>query len=730
MIEASAKKYMATTVNHDKESKIINDNELRFSREQGFFDTSIAVRFMIGMVFALSVFLVLHFREVAIEIPEVNSIAPHYVVAQVPFEFVDEEATLVLRQEAVRDISHIYRLMDKEITERRLEFENDFFHEQKFPSDEESSNYEEVYRVLDKLQKALEEMLLADPRTIKKLQETGLYTENFQIFTPSDPSKEVTFPSQIWSHIQKIYLPKEDYRSSVVSLVLDYFKAKKWKLEDDINIQRKLRKKVESEVAEKYTHISAGSRILDQGEQVTTRHIAMIQSMKKAMNEGRNLSHVFTLLGSFILTLLLTAIAGAFLYYNHSGVLESNRKLCLLAAIIILTLLMSKLVEYFVLSSRGNLFEYIRYPLLVPFAAILTCNLLNSGLAIAVSAFLTIILSMTLAFNTNGFMIMNLVGGVIAVLSTHSLRRRKELFAVCAKVWLGCVAVILSMHLYWGTIQNYTVFTDLLTSALFMIMTAVIILGILPLLESTFRVMSDVTLMEYMDPNHELLRRLSFEAPGTYQHTLVVCNIAEAAAMAIGANALFCRVATLYHDIGKVATPHYFTENMHSDVDMHKLLTPVESAQAIIFHVSEGVTLARKAGLPEQFIDIIKEHHGTTLVYYFYRKQLEQVGGDPSSVDLKEFRYAGPKPRSKESAIIMIADSFEAASRSLDRIDESTLFELIDRLVREKAEDGQFDECLLTFEELSIVKRTMVKTLAAAHHSRIKYPRREKVIES
>src|SRR5690606_22691636 len=138
----------------------------------------------------------------------------------------------------------------------------------------------------------------------------------------------------------------------------------------------------------------------------------------------------------------------------------------------------------------------------------------------------------------------------------------------------------------------------------------------------------------------------------------------------------------------------------------------------IIAHVSEGVAMARKTGLPEQFVDIIKQHHGTSLAYYFYHKQLDQSGGDESLVDESQFRYAGPKPRTKESAIIMIADIFEAASRSLDRVDEEILTELIDRLVRQKAEDGQFDECLLTFEELSTVKRTMVQTLIAGMHTR------------
>lgn len=160
-------------------------------------------------------------------------------------------------------------------------------------------------------------------------------------------------------------------------------------------------------------------------------------------------------------------------------------------------------------------------------------------------------------------------------------------------------------------------------------------------------------------------------------------------------------------------------------MNIHQLLTPRESAQVIIAHVSEGVALARKAGLPEQFIDIIKEHHGTTLVYYFYRKELERLSNDKSKVDEKEFRYGGPKPRSKESAIIMIADSMEAASRSLELINYETLTDLVERIVKEKNSDHQFDHSLLTLEELATVKETLVKTLVAYGHSRIKYPKRD-----
>ena len=171
-----------------------------------------------------------------------------------------------------------------------------------------------------------------------------------------------------------------------------------------------------------------------------------------------------------------------------------------------------------------------------------------------------------------------------------------------------------------------------------------------------------------------------------------------------------------------MATAQYFIENQMSVVNVHQLLTPQESAEVIISHVKDGVSLARAAHVPEPLVDIIQEHHGTTMVYYFYRKQLDRVGGDASLVDQKDFRYSGPKPRTKESGILMIADCFEAASRALDQPNETELVELIERLTREKIQDGQLEDCQLTFRELACIKKTIVKTLLAAGHSRIKYP--------
>ena len=608
---------------HDRSSEVINNTELKFSREQGFFDKSQGIKFLIAFIFLVSLFAVLHFREIRVEVLEFNSIAPSYVVAQVDFDFLDEEATIILRQEAVRDIGKIYELLEREIRHSRIEFENFLVYNQDWRKAVQDTTFEEMYRGVDALEKTLLQMRFTDPRTLQKIHDLQMPLVYYLVYTPADIASPVTFPQQLWESIGALAFANGNFHEGTSSAIIEYFRSKKWKLDEDLNAERALRRRIQSKVPEKYTSVSAGSRIIDQGERVTTRHMAMFQAMKKKLGEQRNLWHPLTLLGSFILALTLTGICITYFRINHSQILASNRKLFLIVTVIVLSFILAKAVEFFLLTSKSNLIDIVRYPVIVPFAAILLCCLMNSNIATFVAGFLTIILTLTLSFERQGFMIINLAAALVAILSTGSLRRRKEIFIVCAKAWVCCVIVIISLQFYQNILWSVSTLTDILSSAIFMLITAIIVVGLLPLLESAFRIMTDVTLMEYMDPNNDILRRLTIEAPGTYQHSVVVGNLSEAAALAIGANGLFCRVATLYHDIGKMVTPQYFTENQQGGMNIHQLLTPQESAEVIIAHVSEGVAIARKAGLPEQFVDIIKEHHGTTLTYYFYRRQLE-----------------------------------------------------------------------------------------------------------
>ncbi len=695
---------------------------LTSTRDQSFFDKSIGIRILLGLSFSAVLFFFIHFREVTVDMLELNTIAPRYVVAQIDFTFFDEEATTVLREEAIRDIGKIYQIEENSVHQRRSEFEKFLLVDQQWRERIPDSTLEEMYRAVDLLERGLLSLHFTDPRTLKRMSDVGLSIQGYQVFTPGELKQPVKLPSQIWNYVQEHSLADQDFPKGTTNFIIDYFKSHPWKILEDVNPQRALRKRLQTRVPDKHTHVSAGSRIIDQGEKVTARHIAMLQAMKNALSDSRNLLHTTTLAGSGLLALVLTGICGAFLFVTQPSVMHSNRQIFLLITVMVITMALAKVIEFFFLTTTGNLVEAVKYPLMVPFAAILLASLMNFNIAAFAAVFLSVVLAMMLPFGKQGFMLINLAAALVAILSSRSLKKRKEIFVVCAKAWVCCMLMILAFHLNANTLRDASLATDFVSTGIFMGITAILVVGLLPLLESGFNIMTNVTLMEYMDPSHPLLHRMTLEAPGTYQHSLVVGNLAEGAASAIGANGLFCRIATLFHDVGKMATAQYFTENQQGGVNMHQLLTPQESAQVIMAHVTEGVTMGQRAGLPEKFIDIVREHHGTTLVYYFYRKQLEMMGNDPALVEERAFRYPGPKPQTKEAAIIMIADSFEAASRSLDRMDEQTLTDLINRLIREKAEDGQFDESNLTFQDLNTIKRTMVNALLAAGHSRIKYP--------
>jgi hypothetical protein len=261
-------------------------------------------------------------------------------------------------------------------------------------------------------------------------------------------------------------------------------------------------------------------------------------------------------------------------------------------------------------------------------------------------------------------------------------------------------------------------------AGLCILISATAMTGLLPLVEKTFGVQTDLSLLELGDASHPLLRRLAQRAPGTYNHSINVASIAEAAADEIGANGLLVRVGAYFHDIGKMFKPEYFIENQSAGVNQHDSLQPAMSTLVIIAHVKDGADLARSHHLPEPIIDFILQHHGTTLVEYFYREAARRSEEDPNgeSVSDKDFRYPGPKPQTLEAAVMMLADTVESASRTLVDPTPSRIQGLVDSIAQKKMGDGQFDECGLTFKQLDRIRRSLVKSLTAIYHARVKYP--------
>lgn len=266
------------------------------------------------------------------------------------------------------------------------------------------------------------------------------------------------------------------------------------------------------------------------------------------------------------------------------------------------------------------------------------------------------------------------------------------------------------------------------------LLSGILLVGVLPILEFLFRRTTDITLLELSDTNHPLLKNMQLVAPGSYHHSLMVANLSENAAQSIGANGLLCRVCSLYHDIGKTVKPEYFIENQLNGINPHLDRSPSFSALVIKSHVKEGVDLAVNSKLPKVIIDVIRQHHGTSLIQYFYhlaktRENQEnnlEGSGDSDKVSESTYRYDGPKPQFRESAIIHFADCIEAASRSLKKVTPQSIDDLIARIVQSRIEDGQLDECPITFQEIAQMQKSFSYTLLNMFHSRIEYPKESK----
>jgi cyclic-di-AMP phosphodiesterase PgpH len=450
---------------------------------------------------------------------------------------------------------------------------------------------------------------------------------------------------------------------------------------------------------------------------------------------------------NFVIALLFFATAIVQLWINRPGTFSQNSRVFLVFGTIFVQLAATKVI--LVLSSE-QAFKFLTPEmgwLLAPyaFAPLVLSVLLGRDHGLYAAVFVSLWSSVLFGRIDASLLVISLISGFTAVYLTLQVRRRAQLIragvGVGVAIWLSSLSfgMIGPINLFppmdndWGMIGVQSALT--LGNG---IVTAMIVGGALPMLEQLFQITTDVSWLELSDLNHPLLRRMTIEAPGTYHHSLVVANLAEGAAEKIGANATLCRVCAYFHDVGKLVKPEYFTENMNFERNPHDDLAPTMSALIIIAHVKEGVDLALTHGLNKQIIDVIQQHHGTSLVYYFYQRAIQQqedarAGGkimnireeDIPEVQEESFRYTGPKPQTKESAIVSLADIVESASRSLEKPTPQKVEQLVDELIEERIADGQLDECDLTLGELRVIAKRFRFTLMTMLHTRIAYPKHE-----
>ncbi len=452
--------------------------------------------------------------------------------------------------------------------------------------------------------------------------------------------------------------------------------------------------------------------IIARGERVTKEHLLKIKEM---FHQQVKVNRFMFFSGATVLTLVFLSIIFAYLKFYEPKVFVSTRKLILIAVLFILLLGLAKIITYSPLPS---------YAIPVAIASILIAMLVGPGVAvvitIALSIFVGIIAGDKLSVTTVSF-----IGGIVGIFCIRGARRRSQILVAGSLVGFANFICICAIGLLHGL--KYTIF---LKESFWGIMnglgSAIIITGILPVFEYLFNIVTDISLLELSDLNHPLLKEMVLKAPGTYHHSLIVGNLAEAACDAIGANALLARVGSYFHDIGKTEKAEYYSENqIGMEKKKHDKLTPSMSSLIITNHVKDGVELARKYKLNQAIIDFLEQHHGTSLIYYFYKRALERLGSDEV---LKEegFRYPGPKPQTKETAVVLLADSVEAASRALSEPTPSRIKGLVRKIINNKFIDNQLDQCELTLKDLEVIADTFTRILMGIFHSRVGYEAAEK----
>jgi putative nucleotidyltransferase with HDIG domain len=491
-----------------------------------------------------------------------------------------------------------------------------------------------------------------------------------------------------------------------------------------------------------------GQTIIEPGERVGPEQYEMLMAHRKYLREHTDtkLDENLTLFGRVLLVLAMVLASIIYIRLEDPETLLSNVRLGLLALVVIINLAVVRSIyslggaNFFI--EDGSWASTLPYVAPTAFAPLIVAILIDAGSAIFMALLISIFTGIIYG-NRLDLLVLTFLASLVAIFISRDARQRGKVVRAAGAGGLTVAAFAALIGIADQT--PFEILGRQMVAGLGAgLMTGIAVVGLLPVLESLFKRTTDITLLELTDYNHPLLRRMQLDAPGTYHHSLVVAQLAENAANAIGANPLVARVCSLFHDVGKTANAAFFGENQRDGVDPHALRDPIISARIIKRHVADGVELAEKHNLPRAVIDVVQQHHGTTLVRYFYQRAVAQsrapfpceprttkadedrtktaTQSDASLVSQADFRYDGPRPQSKESAIISLADGVEAASRSLRQTTPAQLSELIDRIVRDRIEDGQLDEAPLTFLELTRIKNSFQFTLLNMLHGRVAYP--------
>lgn len=642
-----------------------------------------------------------------------------------PITIEDKETTEKLKKEAANKVADVYTLK-KEYAENRVDLISSLFTTIVEIQDEARGKNKEQAEMVDKLKERLpqewfsylsegewEKLLQAAPEDINTAKEAAVTAVHSIMAERITKSELERARAKVQDELEYVILPPA-LKKIVVKLTKQAIIPNV--IYDRAATEEKRRQAMD-EV--KPVKILQGQVIVEEGQFITNEIYRQLQLVGLLQND-RSFQ---PLIGLFLFVLLL--LSPVIYYFGRE---KTNTNLFVYATIFTIMILVMELIR---LIPESDTFS-AGYLVPVAFGTMLVRIFIGERMAIITSILCAVCGSLMFheETGTNGTIQVSLAvylvtSGLAGSFFLHKQLRKAKIWQAGVFVAFINIVVMLALNLlkngHYSLAETGIFLLMAFASGIF---SAILTIGLLPVLEASFGILSSMKLIELSNPNHPLLRKILTEAPGTYHHSIMVANLAEAACEAIGANGLLARVACYYHDIGKTKRPRYFIENQIGG-NPHDHLSSQLSKNIILAHVSDGVAILKKHRMPKEIIDIAEQHHGTTLLKYFYHKALEQMG----YVSEEEFRYPGPKPQTKEAAIISIADSVEAAVRSLSNPSQEKIEKIVRGIIAERLQDNQLNECDITLKELETVATSLCETLNGVFHSRIEYPeiRKEKV---
>jgi putative nucleotidyltransferase with HDIG domain len=648
---------------------------------------------------------------------EAGEVAPKDVFYEgATVTYTSELKTDEARRLAAEEVSQIYRMEPQVVTDLESEIENIFNVLTEIQLNTELEQAEKTEKINDLFPEALPaetvaQLLNSDESTLSKLKEQLQLIVRNRMETGVLEEELDSVNEEILKDIEALEIASS--LKVLLKGIIAQLKFEPNKIYDPVATAQEVENRL-AQVKPVQVKVQPGEKIVEKGTVVTPEQIEALQLLGLQRTGAQGLTFV----GLFGFVAIVYGLFIIYLKGYRSRFHKKESNIVLIGLLINAALVIAKVITAIQISDRPEIVAQLAYAIPISASSMLTAILMDVKTGVVI----TIILGLFMGVITNGqviYVTVAIIGGLVGVYRVLRLNQRSHLVRSSLDIGLVNAVTIVVLGLIWN--QSFSLIGIGVAMGLANgILASILTIGTLPFLETAFGITTPVKLLEMSNPNHPLLKRLMMEAPGTYHHSILVGNLAEAAADAIGADSLLVRVGSYFHDIGKIKRPYFFIENQPATENPHDKITPTLSTLIITSHVKDGVELAKEYKVPRVIRDIIEQHHGTSLVSYFYHKAKE---GDKSENILEsDFRYQAPKPQNRETAIIMLADSVQAAVQTLERPTKGVLEAKVREIIKAKLEDGQLDECDLTFKDIDIINQTFVRVLNGIFHSRIEYP--------